>query len=257
MVQYTFGDSASAERRLRVLASVYEAESATFIQKHAPASAGLAIDLGCGPGHTTALLARVSGAKQVLGLDISEAFVAAARAEYGASAEFAVADITRSPITVEPADLIFARLLVTHLAQPDEAVRGWVAALGRDGRLLLDEVEAIDVTEPVCARYLAITAAVVKSSGGELYIGEALAAMAPAGATVVANETVPVEVPAVSAAAMFRLNLPNWSERAISARLSTRDELNEIAADLDQLADGRRAGPALRWHMRHMVIAPG
>ena len=253
---YTFGHSASAAERLRILAGVYEVESEGFLRCYAPERPRLAIDLGCGPGYTTGLIARTAGASLTVGLDISEDFIAEARAERGDLAEFHVHDVTAPPFPGGAADLIFCRLLVTHLADPAGAIAAWVSALAPRGRLLIDEVDAIDAPDPTCARYLEIAAGVIGTAGGDLYVGPKLGTMAPASALVVADESAPCDVSAADAASMFRLNIPNWAETAITRGLTDREELAGIASKMEDFAQGRVPAPALRWHMRHLVLAP-
>jgi SAM-dependent methyltransferase len=255
VTSYTFGHSSSAADRLRILARVYEPESATFLRDYAPDHPLIALDLGCGPGHTTALVATTTGARKVHGLDMSPGFITAARSEYGGLAEFHVQDVTRAPFPGGPAALIFCRLLLTHLPEPQEALATWVAALAPGGGLLIDEVDAISAPDPTCQRYLEIAAGVVTSGGGELYIGPRLAGWKPPqGAAVLLNQAIPCDVTAADAASMFRLNLPNWAGRAIAEGLTSAQELNAITADLDRLADGMRHAPPIRWHMRHLVV---
>ncbi|HXQ57593.1 MAG TPA: osmotically inducible protein OsmC, partial [Actinomycetes bacterium] len=77
---YAFGDSALAARRLGLLAQVFEPTSRSFLTDAAAHPVGpppeLAVDLGCGPGHTTRLLVSVLGPRRTLGLDQSAFFVA-------------------------------------------------------------------------------------------------------------------------------------------------------------------------------------
>jgi len=79
---YAFGDSALAARRLALLAEVFEPTSRSFLAHVGAQLAGpppqLAVDLGCGPGHTTRLLCSVLRPGHVLGLDQSASFVALA-----------------------------------------------------------------------------------------------------------------------------------------------------------------------------------
>ena len=68
---YTFGDSELAAARLRLLANVFEPGSARLLARLADPGGELALDLGCGPGYTTELLAEHVAAKSVIGLDQS------------------------------------------------------------------------------------------------------------------------------------------------------------------------------------------
>src|SRR5579875_2115802 len=54
---YAFGDSDAAAERLGMLAELFDAPSRSLLRSLGGARIGLAIDLGCGPGHTTRLLA--------------------------------------------------------------------------------------------------------------------------------------------------------------------------------------------------------
>src|ERR1700754_1705417 len=58
---YSFGDSPTAADRLAVMARVFEPEMRVFLAKWSHLSPELAIDLGCGPGYTTRLLAEILG----------------------------------------------------------------------------------------------------------------------------------------------------------------------------------------------------
>src|SRR4029450_13566344 len=78
---------------------------------------------------------------------------------------------------VAPADLLYCRLLLTHLPDPATAVARWATQLRPDGRLLIDEVESIETKHDVLRRYLALVADLVAHEGGELYIGPRLAVM--------------------------------------------------------------------------------
>jgi SAM-dependent methyltransferase len=78
---YAFGDSAPAARRLGLLADLFEPPSRAFLERFAGRPLDLAIDLGCGTGHTTRLLASVLGPRRTIGLDQSASFVAWAAAD--------------------------------------------------------------------------------------------------------------------------------------------------------------------------------
>src|SRR5690348_2613412 len=105
---YQFGDSALAAERLRLLAAAFEPSSRSFLERLRPRASRMIADLGCGPGHTTKLLAAVFPSAHVLGIDSSENFLAIAKREQSGNVEFAPADVTR-PFPGGPFDLIYAR----------------------------------------------------------------------------------------------------------------------------------------------------
>ena len=142
--RYTFGDGDLAADRLALVAAVFEPTSrALLIRADAVVAGGAdgvgrAVDLGCGPGHTTRLVAAVCRARATLGLDASERFVATARSLTDDPAvTYAVHDVTRAPLPGGPADLVHARLLLAHLPGPLDVVELWRSCLRPGGVLVL------------------------------------------------------------------------------------------------------------------------
>ena len=78
--RYTFGDSDLAVRRMDLVAQVFEPTSRALLAAAVPAGVDVALDLGCGPGHTTRLLAAVARPRRTVGVDGSERYLAHARA---------------------------------------------------------------------------------------------------------------------------------------------------------------------------------
>jgi ubiquinone/menaquinone biosynthesis C-methylase UbiE len=95
------------------------------------------LDIGCGTGGTTAELARAVGpAGRVLGVDISEPLVGAARAQGLANANFEVGDATTYPFEAQSLDLVFSRFGVMFFADPVAAFRNVRRAMKPSGRLV-------------------------------------------------------------------------------------------------------------------------
>jgi SAM-dependent methyltransferase len=94
------------------------------------------IDIGCGTGGTTMALARAVGATgHVLGVDISETLVAAARAHRVDNATFVVGDAATHPFKEKSYDLVFSRFGVMFFGDPVAAFRNIHRALKPAGRL--------------------------------------------------------------------------------------------------------------------------
>ena len=95
------------------------------------------IDIGCGTGDTTAALARAVGlAGHVLGVDISETLITAARAHRLDNATFVVGDAATHPFQAGHYDLVFSRFGVMFFADPVAAFRNIRRALKPAGRLV-------------------------------------------------------------------------------------------------------------------------
>jgi len=78
-VRYTYGESDAAAQRLALVAQTFESSTESFLRRVVTRPPELAVDLGCGPGFTTRLIARATGARRVVGLDRSDAFLRRAR----------------------------------------------------------------------------------------------------------------------------------------------------------------------------------
>jgi trans-aconitate 2-methyltransferase len=256
--EYTFGDSERAARRLELVARVFEAGSAAFLRAHGRRDRELALDLGCGPGHTTELLLRTLAPVRTLGIEASAEFGALAAQRLHGRAGVVIADVRTLPEQLSGADLIYARLLLTHLAQPLAAVAVWRTRLAPTGVVLLEEVEAIETDDPVLADYLALQRAMLAGRGHALEIGPRLHAALGAEPGVVSE--LGICRPALrDAAAMFALNLPSWRHRPEVAARRSSAQLDALAAALEDRAGAGEddpAGPAITWRMRRLVLPP-
>ena len=95
-----------------------------------------AIDVGCGPGGTTAALAQSVGSEgHVLGVDISQPLIDAALTRRLSNATFVVADAATHPFDAAAADLVFSRFGVMFFADPVAAFTNLRRALKQSGRL--------------------------------------------------------------------------------------------------------------------------
>ena len=119
--------------------------------------------LGCGPGHTTALLAEVLQCRRTVGLDLSAEFIERARGRASDRIAFHVHDVTVVPFPEGPADLVYCRLLLSHLSDPMAIISRWATQLLPGGLLMLDEVESIATSSPALQRYLEILDQMLRS----------------------------------------------------------------------------------------------
>jgi SAM-dependent methyltransferase len=236
---YTFGTSPDAARRLALLADLFEPRTRDLLTRWVPRSPEHAVDLGCGPGHTTRLLHEVTGSARTTGVERSADFLAVARARAAPGVGYVEADVTR-PLPVEPADVVHARFLLTHLAAPRDALPGWAAALRPGGRLVLHEVAALDSADPTLHRYYELVAALQRHHGQALDIGVRLAALGTAAGLAVAHADIVAWQPAPAAmAALHVLNLRTWRRDPFVAGTVAPAELDSLDADLVAIARGR------------------
>jgi organic hydroperoxide reductase OsmC/OhrA/SAM-dependent methyltransferase len=261
---YAFADSDPAARRLAMVAWIFEPPSRAFLTsvlsgRPAPACA---VDLGCGPGNTTALLAEVSGAERTIGLDASEHFLELARAAAAPGTAFELHDLERPrwPIA-DPAlrgrypGLAYGRLVLAHLREPVVAAMTWLDELAPGGLLLVDELEWIRTDEPALQHYLELVTELVAAHGSAMFAGPIVAALEPSLlARQIWNDVVEWPVEIADAAAMFALNLSVWrSDPVVSSLLASDDELDRLADQLDRLAETGSAG-SIVWGLRQVAF---
>lgn len=246
---YTFGTSQAAATRLALLAEVYEAGTRAFLTRWAPPAPEHAVDLGCGPGHTTRLVHRVTGARRTTGVERSPEYVAAARAAAPDGVHVVHADVTVAPLPVDPADVVHARFLVTHLGAPHAAVRLWAGLLRPGGRLLLQEVARLVSREPALGRYYELVAELQEHHGQALDIGRELGGIAtealrPGSGLVVEHVAVrPWHPPVAAMATLHVLNLRTWRHDPFAAQAFDPDELDALDEALSEIAHGRPTEP--------------
>lgn len=234
--QYTFGDTEEAALRLGLVANVFDPASRRFLGDDVgKVRPRLALDLGCGPGYSTRLVAEVTGARRTVGLDTSHAFLARARADAPTGTEFVHHDAVDVPFPTGPADLVYCRLLLAHLRNPAVIVGRWTTKLRPGGLLALDEVEFIETGQPTLQRYEEIVVALVASRGGSMYAGPIIDEITGGDGwrrRISRRRVYPV--PLAKAAEMYAMNLRTWAKQPLRA--------GELLA---RRAEGPRAGTAV------------
>ena len=251
---YQFGDSLQAAQRLRLLAAVFEPSTREFLTQMPRDHVRHVVDLGCGPGCTTRLLANVFPNSEVSGLDSSPHFVELAREASDDRITFAVADVTQT-LLGGPYNLAYCRYLLTHLADPWAALDLWSQSLAEPGLLAIEENEWIRTTQPSFARYLEIVTAMLADSGQRLYVGGELDAVGARGNLVKRSSVLtPVSVSDHQTARMFLPNLDNWRTRPYVQRNVSATELDELRSRLVQLAEDSSGVCSTSFGLRQLVF---
>ena len=237
---YAFGDTDLARERLALLAATFERPTRTLLRDLPGGGAGAGyryvIDMGCGPGFTTALLREEIPHSFATGIDSSPAMIEEARGRVP-DAYFTVADVN-APLSL-PAHLIYARMLLGHLPDPGAALATWGAALRVGGVVVCEEPVRYHSVDPVFARYEGVVTAVVAAKGSTLWAGPVLD-RDPPNCRRVLDRVVQHPVPAARAAAMFWRNAATWGGEP-----DLVESLREI----------ERAGPGetVVWELRQTV----
>ena len=248
MARYTYGDSVLAGDRLALVARLFGPTSEAFLRAAAPTEPEVAIDLGCGPGRTTELLRDTARARRTIGIDRSELFARRAHGEVPGLA-FVTADVATGSLPIARADLVYARLLLAHLADPIAVVGRWSTILTIGGRVLVDDLESIDTDDDVFREYLDdVALAVIRAQGGVLFVGPALHEAAdPSGIERVHDRVSAFVPPAIDTARVFAMNLAVLTDRGEVAASPA------LAAALEAIATGARAAEPVRWRVRQLA----
>ena len=248
---YAFGDDDTAAERLRMLAYIFAPEIKSFLGQ-VPPDPGLAIDLGCGPGFTTRLIAETLNARKTVGLDTSRPFLDIANNEPRDGLDFIHHDVTQAPFPTGAADVLFCHLLLPHLADPAAVLRTWASQLRPAGLLLVDEVSDIQTVNPTFRTYLDAAERLLQGVGGDLYVGRRVEQLGRVpGLRRISSRLVEHPVATAACARMFRLNLNAWGANPHAA-LSDQDRAH-LATQLDHLTTSPATND-IHWQMRQVTF---
>jgi trans-aconitate 2-methyltransferase len=253
---YTFGDTDLAATRLRLLASVFEPGSSRLLARLADPGGELAVDLGCGPGYTTALVAEHVPAKSVIGLDQSPRLLEqATRERQDARLSFVCCDVSSGPFSVPPANFLYSRFLLTHLRDPAQVVRAWASAAAPAARLVLEETASMNGEHPAFPRYYALVERMQAHYGQRMYVGRELLALCTSPDWVVESADIAQSaLPAKDMARLHALNLQTWSSDAFARENYGAEQLSELTEELQSIATGEADAPPVALGMGQVVL---
>ncbi len=252
---YTFGDNDRAADRLELLARAFEPSTARLLETVREGRPGCAVDLGCGPGHTTELLDGVLGAVRTWGLDASERLVERARARVGPRLSFAVHDVTRAPFPVGEIDVAFSRYVLTHIASPRDVLSACASAVRPGGYFVLEENCALESDDPLFARYYARIEAMQRHYGQDPWLGNRLPSLGAEGPwTVKRFERRRLEVDARVMARLHALNIRTWSRDPFAVSAFDARDIASMTAALDSVAAGAHASAPVLCIMGQAVL---
>jgi SAM-dependent methyltransferase len=244
VTRYTFGDDEPAVRRLALVAEAYEPVSRPFLEQHVRPGAPVVVDAGCGPGFSTALIARACRPRVLIGMDASDAFLRSAR-ERVPAADFVAHDVTEVPFPTPPADAIYARLVLAHLGEPAAIIDRWRQHLAPGGVVVSEELEDIKAPPGPLRDYDDLSSAMVRRGGGVMCAGPLIAHLG--------GRCVPVVASAALAARIYSFNVRLWREQADTGVPDDDLARLELAlADVARTHDDQ----TVAWIVRQTVLGP-
>jgi trans-aconitate 2-methyltransferase len=226
------------------VATAYDPVSRPFLEANALPRPDVAVDLGCGPAFTTELLNEVCRPETIVGIDASEVFVTVARARLP-EVRFETHDVTQLPLPGAPADVIYARLLLAHLAEPAAIAQRWRSQLAPGGRLLIEDLDGVVNPPGPLHDYEAVSASIVRSGGGLMYAGAELSDLG--------GVVTPVTVPGALAARIYLFNVQHWLETP--GLPVTNGRLRDLEQGLVETSNNENAY-SVSWNVRQLVLTP-
>lgn len=127
--------------------------SSDLLARIPPLAAVRVVDLGCGPGNSTQVLAERFPEAQVLGIDTSPDMIAAARKRLP-HVTFALGDVARLALP-EPADVLFANAVLQWVPDHEALLPHLMGQLAPGGYLAIQMPDNLDQPSHVAMRHVA------------------------------------------------------------------------------------------------------
>lgn len=256
---YTFGDNERAAARLQLLAEVFEPTTRVFVVRalgfleRAPTRA---LDLGSGPGHTTRLLGEILPSVEFTGLDISERYVASARADHAAFSRlhFERVDVQSEELGASNVDFVYCRHLLVHLPEPELVLTRARAARAPRGVVALEETAALRSADPAFTLYYQTVERMQAHYGQRMYLGRTLDdVVRRAGLEVLDARIESTLVCPRKMARLHRDNLRTFRHDAFVQKTLDVDAIERLDRSLTEVATGTRAAPPVEIELGQVI----
>jgi SAM-dependent methyltransferase len=248
-IGYAIRGGIAGRERLRILARTLHASTGALFERVGVGEGLRCLDAGCGGGDVTLDLARRVGPHgAVVGADSDEAKLDIARQEAVAQSignvEFRALDL-RTQAAGDDFDLVYARFLLTHLADPARAIGAFWRALRPGGLLIVEDIDFKgSFAWPEIAafrRYCELYQAVVRRRGGNPDIGPQLPILlADAEFGEIAMHVVQPSAAQGEVKLVNPITLENIADTVLQDGLATRQEIDTLVQALYEFAANPR-----------------
>jgi SAM-dependent methyltransferase len=242
---YVIRGGVQGRERLRILSRVMRPTTLDLLRRAGIQPGMACLEVGCGGGDLAFDMAQLVGpAGRIIATDIDEKKLEIATQDAAGqqlkNVEFRLADITKS----DPGtsfDLVHARFLLTHLANPAQALARMRHALRPGGIIVIEDIDFRGhFSYPESAalwRYVELYTEVVRRRGADANIGPRLPALLlEAGFE---NVRLHVVQPAGSDGEVKLLNpitMENIADTVLAEGLASADEVDQLVAELYEFA---------------------
>lgn len=245
---YLLGRSQREDDRLRKQVQELAGEARWLLDRIQIPPGARAIELGCGPQGVLELLAeRVGPSGTVVGLDKNEGFVASAR-QYVAeqqlsNVEVVQGDARATHLPRESFDVVFCRLLLVNVPQPEQIVEEMVALLRPGGVIASHEADYLphgcDPPSPAWDRLFEIFQAYSRAKGVDLFAGRRIHRMLRDAGIVElqVNPVIHVYPPGHHRRSIFLDFIQNTRDALIREGYAGDEELDALTRDLRRHLD--------------------
>jgi len=245
MPGYAISGGKKGKERLNLLARVMLPTTSQLLTKVGLKKGMNCLDVGCGGGHVTLLMATIVGPSgEVIGTDTDGEILALAREDAEAAnldnVEFRQADASSSRWHREY-DLVYARFLLSHLGRPQNCLEAMVNACRREGTIVIEDTDCSgNFCHPPFAAYERFTELyqkVIQRRGGDSNIGPRLPGMLRnAGAKEIEISVFQLAHIQGEGKLIARITMERIADAVTSEGLATQTEVRQIIDDLDAAA---------------------
>ncbi len=251
-MRYTFGYNHIAAERLRTIAGFFNSLAEKFIQANLDKAVKTSVDLGCGPGYTTQMLAKASQADDVIGMDISDYYLELAQQQFP-QLNFVKQDLTQWNSNAKY-DMLYCRFLLSHMSNLNQLLTSWIDHLSPGGKLIIDELEDIYTDIPVFQQYLEMNRSLINSQGAELYIGKILNDLVK-GLNILVNQSDLIHVSDSLAAQWFYPNTVGiWNEEDHVLNTLNFQQRKWVSEELLKISDKESSKSNITWKMKRIIL---
>jgi ubiquinone/menaquinone biosynthesis C-methylase UbiE len=245
---YVLRGGEQAADRLRLLTHVMWPTTRALLHRFKVRPGMSCLDAGCGIGAVTLELKRlVAPDGRALGIDLDEGCLTVARHEagrLGLAAEFRTVSVTDLQES-SAHDLVYARFLLSHLADPAHALAKLVAAARPGSLVAVEDVEfAGHFSFPACPafdRYVSLYQQAVRGRGADPNIGPRLPELLlDGGLQQVRTKVVQPVFRTGQGKRLAQVTMAHIRESVIAAGLATHAQVDAIVAGLDKFARSPR-----------------
>lgn len=246
MSRYVISGGQAGKDRLKLLSEVMRPTTSQLLGTIGVGAGMTCLDVGCGGGHVTLLMAGLVGPLgKVIGTDSDREILALARQDAETerlyNVEFRHADASVSP-EEKGYDLAYARFVLTHLSAPEKCLSAMVKACKPDAWVVIEDIDFTgSFCHPYCAayqRYTELYQEVVRRRGGDANIGPRLPGMLRQSGVkgVQVNVVQPTHLEG-DGKFIASITMQRISGSVISEGLATEDEVASIVNGLNDAAE--------------------